>query len=107
MNATPAVRAAIRATSAFRDISEADLAFLVESSELRFFEPAAALMRQGEPSACAMLILDGEVTVAADSSRGEIPVSTLKAPALVGELGSLARLPRSATARARTPVTAL
>ena len=49
----------------------------------------------------------GEVTVTADSPRGEIPVSTLKAPALVGELGSLARLPRSATARARTPVTVL
>ena len=64
-------------------------------------------MRQGEPSECAMLVLDGEVTVTADSLRGEIPVSILKAPALVGELGSLARLPRSATARARTSVTVL
>ena len=107
MNATPAVRAAIRATSAFRDVSEVDLEFLVESSELRCFEAEAVLMRQGEPSTCAMLVLNGEVTVTADSLRGEIPVSTLKAPALVGELGSLARLPRSATARARTPVTVL
>ena len=107
MNATPALRAAIRATSAFRDISEADLAFLVDSAELRFFEPEAALMRQGEPSTCAMVILDGEVTVIADSLRGEIPVSALKAPALLGELGSLAQLPRSATARAKTAVTAL
>ena len=107
MNATPALRAAIRATSAFRDISEADLAFLVESAEIRFFEPDAVLMRQGEPSACAMVVLDGEVTVSADSMRGEIPVSTLRAPALLGELGSLAHLPRSATARAKTSVTAL
>jgi phosphoserine phosphatase RsbU/P len=107
MNATPAVRAAIRSTSAFRDISEADLEFLVGSSELRFFEPEAVLMRQGEPSTCAMLVLDGEVSVAADSLRGEISISTLRAPALVGELGSLARLPRSATARARTCVTVL
>lgn len=107
MRATPALRAAIRATSAFRDISEEDLALLVESAELRFFEPNAALMRQGEPSACTLLILDGEVTVIADSLRGEIPVSTLKAPALLGELGALAQLPRSATARARTAVTAL
>ena len=44
MNATPALRAAIRATSAFRDISEADLAFLIESAEIRFFEPDAVLM---------------------------------------------------------------
>lgn len=107
MNATPALGAAIRATSAFRDLSEADLSFLIESSELRIFEPEAVLMRQGEPSNCAMLVLEGEVIVTADSLRGEIPVSTLKAPALVGELGSLASLPRSATARARTTVTVL
>ncbi len=47
------------------------------------------------------------MTVAADSARGAIPISTLKAPALVGELDSLAHLPRSATARARTSLTAL
>ena len=54
-----------------------------------------------------MLILEGEVTIAADSARGAIPISTLQAPSLLGELGSLAQLPRSATGRARTPVTAL
>jgi phosphoserine phosphatase RsbU/P len=107
MNATPAVSAAIRATNAFRDLSDADVAFLIEASEVRTFERDAVLMRQGEPSDCAMVILDGEVIVTADSPRGMIPVSTLRAPALVGELGSLAHLPRSATARARTSVTAL
>ena len=54
-----------------------------------------------------MLILEGAVTVSADSARGAIPISTLRAPSLVGELGALAQLPRSATARACTPVTAL
>ncbi len=107
MNATPAVRAAIRATSAFRDLSEANVAFLIEASEIRTFEPEAILMVQGEPSDCAMLLLEGEVIVTSDSPRGTIPISTMKAPALVGELGSLARLPRSATARARTPVSVL
>ena len=64
-------------------------------------------MVQGESSDYAMLILEGEVTVTADSARGAIPISTLHAPSLVGELGALAQLPRSATARAHTPVTAL
>ena len=64
-------------------------------------------MVQGEASDYAMLILEGEVTVSADSARGAIPISTLHAPSLVGELGALAQLPRSATARACTPVTAL
>ena len=64
-------------------------------------------MVQGEISDYAMLLLKGEVTVSADSARGAIPISTLRAPSLVGELGALAQLPRSATARACTPVTAL
>ena len=103
----PELRAAIRAASAFRDLTDANLAHLIEAAELKSFESGAILMLQGEPSDCAMLILKGEVTVTADSARGPIPVSTLHAPALVGELGSLAQLPRSATARATSAVTAL
>ena len=93
--------------SAFRELSDKNLAILIEAAELETFDPDAVLMVQGEPSDYAMLILEGEVTVTADSARGAIPISTLKAPSLVGELGSLAQLPRSATARAATPVTAL
>jgi phosphoserine phosphatase RsbU/P len=107
MKDSPELRVAIRATSAFRDLSDDHLAFLIESAELETFEPDAVLMVQGEPSDYAMLILEGKVTVSADSARGAIPISTLVAPSLVGELGSLAQLPRSATAHARTPVTAL
>jgi phosphoserine phosphatase RsbU/P len=101
------LRAAIRAASAFRDLSDDNLALLIEAAELETFDPDAVLMVQGEPSDYAMLILEGEVMVTADSARGAIPISTLYAPSLVGELGSLAQLPRSATARAHTPVTAL
>ena len=107
MRDSPELRAAIRATRAFRDLSNDNLALLIEAAELETFDPDAALMVQGEISDYAMLILEGEVTVTADSARGAIPISTLKAPSLVGELGSLAQLRRSATARARTPVTAL
>src|SRR5271166_2175527 len=107
MKDSPELRAAIRATSAFRDLSDANIALLIQASARETFEPGAILMVQGEPSDYAMLILEGEVTVTADSARGAIPVSTLQAPSLLGELGSLARLPRSATGRARTPVTAL
>ena len=107
MKDSPELRAAIRATSAFRDLSDDNLTFLIELAELETFEPDAVLMVQGEPSDYAMLILEGKVTVSADSARGAIPISTLVAPSLVGELGSLAQLPRSATAHAHTPVTAL
>ena len=107
MKDSPELRAAIRAASAFRELSDDNLAILIEASELETFDPDAVLMVQGEASDFAMLILEGEVTVSADSARGAIPISTLRAPSLVGELGALAQLPRSATARACTPVRAL
>ena len=74
------LRAAIRATSAFRDLSEAKVSFLIEAGELQAFEPAAILMVQGEPSDSVVLILTGEVIVTSDSARGVIPVSTMQAP---------------------------
>jgi phosphoserine phosphatase RsbU/P len=107
MKDSPDLRAAIRSASAFRELSDANLAILIEAAELETFDPDAVLMLQGDASDFAMLILEGEVTVSADSARGAIPMSTLHAPSLVGELGALAQLPRSATARACTPVTAL
>ena len=107
MKDSPELRAAIRAASAFRELSDDNLALLIEAAELETFDPDAVLMVQGEPSDYSMLVLEGEVTVTADSARGAIPISTLHAPSLVGELGALAQLPRSATARACTPVTAL
>jgi sigma-B regulation protein RsbU (phosphoserine phosphatase) len=107
MNDSSELRAAIRATSAFRDLSEAKVSLLIEAGELQTFDPAAILMVQGEPSDSVVLILAGEVVVTSDSARGVIPVSTMQAPCLVGETGALARLPRSATVRARTAVTAL
>ena len=107
MNDSPELRAAIRAASAFHGLSDANLELLIEAAELKTFDPDAVLMVQGEPSDYAMLILEGEVTVSAHGARGAIPISILKAPSLVGELGSLAQLPRSASAHARTPVTVL
>ncbi len=107
MNDSSELRAAITATSAFRELSEANVSFLIEAGDLQRFDPQAILMVQGEPSDSVVLILAGEVVVTADSARGVIPISTMQAPCLVGETGALAGLPRSATVRASTAVTAL
>jgi serine phosphatase RsbU (regulator of sigma subunit) len=101
------LRSTIRATSAFRQISEDDVSYLIEVGELRTYEAEATLMVQGEESHDAALILSGQVTVIADGARGAIPIATIAAPCLVGELGALAHLRRSATVRARTPVSVL
>jgi phosphoserine phosphatase RsbU/P len=107
MNDSSGLRAAIRATSAFRDLSDDNVSFLIEAGDLRTFAPDAILMAQGEQADAVMLILAGEVTVTTDSARGVIPISTIKAPCLVGETGALAQLPRTATVRACTEVAAL
>ncbi|MBV8105178.1 MAG: hypothetical protein JO223_11245, partial [Hyphomicrobiales bacterium] len=44
MNDSSELRAAIRATSAFHDLSEAKVSFLIEAGELQTFDPAAILM---------------------------------------------------------------
>ena len=104
---TSELRDAVRATSAFSRLSDADLSFLIESSEFLVFQAEAILLAQGQASECAFLVLDGEVLVTADNARGVIPISVLKAPCIVGELGALAQLQRTATVRARTYVRAL
>ena len=50
MKDSPELRAAIRATRAFRDLSDDNLALLIEAAELQTFDPDAALMVQGEIS---------------------------------------------------------
>ena len=102
-----ALRAAIRATSAFRDISEANVTFLIESGEVRSFDAGSIVVAQGDSSDSVILLLSGEVIVTADSKRGVIPISTLRAPCLVGEMGAVAQLRRTATVRAASHVEAL
>jgi phosphoserine phosphatase RsbU/P len=107
MPALPTLHGAFKATSAFRDLTENEIALLVGAGKEESFAPGAILIAQGEASDCALLILAGEVVVTADSAHGAIPISTLRAPALVGEMGVLAQLPRTATVRAASPVAAL
>ena len=75
-----ALRSTIRATSAFHHITEDDVSYLIDIGKLRTYEADATLMVQGEESHDAALIIAGQVTVIADSARGEIPIATLDAP---------------------------
>ena len=44
MKDSPELRAAIRAASAFRELSDNNLAILIEAAELETFDPDAVLM---------------------------------------------------------------
>ena len=68
--------------------------------------PGEILVQQGEASDAAFFLSQGTVSVYAETLFGSVPLATIHAPQLIGEIGVLADLPRTATIKAVTPVTA-
>ncbi len=68
--------------------------------------PGEILLQQGEASDAAFFLNQGTVSVFADTLFGSVPLATVHAPQLIGEIGVLADLPRTATIKAVTPATA-
>ncbi len=64
------------------------------------------LFRQGDPSDLIYIINEGQVDVVRETPDGEVVLATLGGGDHFGEMGPLFGLRRSATARARTSVTA-
>ena len=71
------------------------------------FPAGETIMRQGEHGSFALVILDGEVDVFVEIAAGPIHMATLGPDRIVGELGGVADVPRTATIVARTDVAAL
>lgn len=64
--------------------------------------PGALLVRQGEASDAAYFLAEGSMQVYVETPYGEAPLATLDAPRLMGEIGALAGLPRTASIRAQS-----
>jgi len=83
--------------------------FLIRFGKLRSFKPDEALMTQGEPSTSIHFILEGQVRVErqrrSDSER--IVLAHLGSGEIVGEMGVMVDLPRSATVIAAKPTSTL
>src|SRR5437764_626095 len=71
------------------------------------FPAGEKIMQQGEHGDFALVILDGEVDVFVEIPAGLIHMATLGRDRIVGELGGIADVPRTATIMARTDVAAL
>lgn len=99
--------ALVRRIAAFADTSDAILMSLIGLGRAVDFAVGEPLMRQSEPADFAMIVLSGEVTVVDESHHRASPLAHLAAPILVGEIGALSRLRRTASVVARTPVRAL
>ena len=99
--------ALVRRIAAFADTSDAVLADLIGMGRAVDFAAGEPLMRQSERADFAMIVLSGEVTVVNENHHRAAPLAHLVGPILVGEVGALSRLYRSASVVARTPVRAL
>ena len=83
--------------------------FLIRFGALRAYARGEALMRQGEPSTSVHFLLSGQVRVERQRRTDAQPVvlAHLGAGEIVGEMGVMVDLPRSATVIAAEPTTTL
>lgn len=103
----PLAFALARSGSIFRHLPDEAIERLFSCGQQVVFEPGQLLIRQGESSDCAYLVLDGTVEVLVQTDHGEVILATLGAGALFGEIGALAGVVRSATVRANGRLRAL
>jgi hypothetical protein len=69
------------------------------------FAAASAIVREGEPAQMLYVLVEGEVEVSAHGESGgpERVLRRMSGPSYFGEIGVLARIPRTATVTALTP----
>jgi sigma-B regulation protein RsbU (phosphoserine phosphatase) len=85
----------------FAQLDPATVTAVAEHCGFAYFHAGDVIMREGEVSTFADVILMGEVDVFIDTAAGQVQVATLGRQHMVGELGALAATPRSATVIAR------
>jgi phosphoserine phosphatase RsbU/P len=97
----------MRTHPSFAHLPPSAVAGLIERSALAHFAADELLIRQGDMSDAAFLLLGGEVEILVETHYGPVHLARRGCNTLLGELGAFARLPRTATVRALEPVQAL
>jgi len=91
----------------FAEIDLAALKGLLDDGRMLALRPGEPLMRQGEASNAAYIVIDGSASIRIETSYGNVDLSVVSAPALVGEIGIFTGVPRTATVTAATPLRVL
>ena len=91
----------------FARLDPNSLIAVAERSRVARFAAGDTIMQEGRMSTFADVILAGEVDVFVDTPAGQVHVATVGTPHIVGELGAVAAMPRSATVVARSDLTVL
>lgn len=97
------VVAALRTSPLFAQLPDADVAELATGGRTLELPAGTVLMAEGAPSDAMIVVLDGQVEVTRDAGGGPaVLLNVCTRGDLLGELGVLQGVPRSATVRART-----
>jgi len=88
----------------FREIPRSKLKLLAFTSERVRFEPGETVFRQGDPGDRAYLVLNGQAEVVLELGGSDKTVATLGRNEIFGELALLAKIPRTTSIRAKTPL---
>jgi len=91
----------------FANIEPSKLKLLAFTSERLTFPDGQELFHQGDMGEAAYIIIDGEADVTISTPTGEITVAKVGKNELVGGIGILCDVPRTATIRAVGEVTTL
>ena len=91
----------------FSKIDPSKLKLLAFASERLTFDAGQELFHQGDHSDAAYIIIEGSADVGVDTPGGEMSVAQLAKNDIVGEIGILCDVPRTATLRAIDNVTTL
>ncbi|RBY79125.1 hypothetical protein DQ239_05520 [Blastococcus sp. TF02-09] len=98
------VAAALRTSPLFAALPDADLAELAAGGQPLRLAAGQVLMAEGEPSDAVIVVLEGQLEITRDGGGGPpVLLNVCSRGDLLGELGVLQGVPRSATVRARTP----
>jgi CRP-like cAMP-binding protein len=98
---------ALRRVPLFTKIEPSKLKLLAFTSEKLEYQRGDDLCRQGDSGDAMFIILGGEADVIVNTPHGEHTVAHLGKNAFVGEIAILCDVPRTATVRASSTVTAL
>lgn len=97
----------LRRIPMFSKIDPAKLRLLAFASERVTFPAGEVLFHQGDPADAAYLIIDGSVSVTVELASGPLLVAKVGKDQIVGEIGIICDVPRTATITAEMPTITL
>ena len=94
-------------TGSLAQLTESERARIVDASPIERAAPGQIIIEQGDIGDFAYLVLDGKVRVEVETDAGKVPVATLAAGSLVGEIAAFSPSHRTASIVAATQTTLL